>query len=59
MRKYRVYYESSELYYIDIDAKSKTDAKIKARDTDGGDFSIADFFNESTNRWEFKRVTLA
>ena len=37
--KYRIYYDSNTLYWIEIEAVSIKEAREIAKNTDGGDFS--------------------
>lgn len=40
MKTFRVYAESSELFYIDVKAKNENEAITIAEDLDGGQFTL-------------------
>jgi len=52
--KYRVYFKSVEIYYVDIEAESEYDAVSIAENTDGGDFELA-----KSPTWDFEKVRYA
>lgn len=54
-KKFRVWYQSVNYYYLDVEAKDETEAEKKAKEVDGGDFVQEQGF-EGIGSWDFDKV---
>jgi len=54
-KKFRVWYKSTDYLYVDIEAENEEEAKEKAYNTDGGDFT-ADYGVNNVCGWDFDKV---
>ncbi len=54
-KKFRVWYQSVNYYYLDVEAKDETEAEEKAKKADGDEFSEKQGF-EGVGSWDYDRV---